>query len=213
VSAALIGAAVLATGVVAAGTSAHSLRSASAAQADQASGDRREVDPSAAPTLETLILSMPAPPGAGDPVRLRPVAGLSQSQMDNAVVIVEVAQRMNLPRRAAVVAITTALQETQLRNLANASVPASLKFPHQGVDANFDSIGVFQQRPSQGWGTVAQLMDPATSARLFYARLVKVPGWQTMGVGAAAQAVQRSAFPTAYDKQQTRALRIVDAIA
>jgi hypothetical protein len=140
------------------------------------------------------------------------VAGLTQIQTDYAAVVIGVAVQMGLPKRARVVAITTALQETRLRNLANPTVPASLTFPHQGVESNFDSIGLFQQRPSQGWGTAAQLMDPATSARLFYGRLLKVPSWEAVSVGAAAQAVQRSAFPTAYDTQQTHAQQIVAAL-
>jgi hypothetical protein len=119
---------------------------------------------------------------------------------------------MKLPQRASVVALVTALQESHLRNLANSSVPQSLKLPHQGVESNFDSIGVFQQRPSQGWGTVTQLMNPGTAASIFFGRLVKVSGWQTMSVGDAAQAVQRSAFPDAYDKHQTQAQQIVDAL-
>jgi hypothetical protein len=99
-----------------------------------------------------------------------------------------------------------------LRNLANSTVPQSLNYPHQGVERNYDSLGLFQQRPSQGWGTTAQLMDPPTASRLFYNRLVKVSDWQSMSPGAAAQAVQRSAFPDAYDKQQSRAQQIVNAI-
>jgi hypothetical protein len=153
----------------------------------------------------------PSPGAAASPAKPRPVAGINQAAMDNAVAIVEAGKQMNLPRRAYVVAIMTALQETGLRNLANSTVPQSLNHPHQGVYRNFDSVGLFQQRPSQGWGTVAELMDPPTAARLFYNRLVKVPGWQTMSLGDAAQAVQRSAFPRAYDKQRVRAEQIVDA--
>jgi hypothetical protein len=119
---------------------------------------------------------------------------------------------MNLPKRACLVAIVTALQESHLRNFANSRVAQSLNLSHQGVASDFDSVGLFQQRPSQGWGTVAELMDPATAASVFYTRLVKVSGWQTMSVGAAAQTVQRSAFPGAYDKHQPQAQQIVDAI-
>jgi hypothetical protein len=133
--------------------------------------------------------------------------------MDNAVAIIEAGKRMNVPKQAHLVAMVTALQETRLRNLANKKVPASLSYPHQGLGTDFDSIGVFQQRPSQGWGSAAELMDPATAAGRFYGRLVKVSGWEKMTVGAAAQAVQRSAFPRAYDKHQAQAQKIVDAIA
>jgi hypothetical protein len=102
--------------------------------------------------------SSPSP--APSPTKRRPVVGLNQAAMDNAVAIVEAGKQMNLPKRAYLVAIMTALQETGLRNLANATVPQSLKYPHQGVYQNYDSVGLFQQRPSQDWGTVAQLMDP-----------------------------------------------------
>jgi hypothetical protein len=63
-----------------------------------------------------------------------------------------------------VVAMATALQESGLRNLANPRIAESLRFPHQGEGTGFDSLGVFQQRSSQGWGTVAQLMDPSYAA-------------------------------------------------
>jgi hypothetical protein len=146
------------------------------------------------------------------PVVHPPVAGLTQTQTNHAVAIIETVKRRNLPRRAAVIAIITALQESQLRNHANSRVPASLRLPHEGVSADFDSIGLFQQRPSQGWGTVTELMTPSASAARFLDRLVKVPNWDTIGLGAAAQAVQRSAFPDAYDRQQGRAEQIVTAI-
>jgi hypothetical protein len=174
-------------------------------------------DPSLSPAPSSPASSTPLPaasqqPAPQRPAKRQPVAGLSQIEMDNAVAIVEAGNRMNLPKRAHVVAIATALQETRLRNLANSRVPQSLNHPHQGVGSNFDSVGLFQQRPSQGWGTAAELMDPATAASRFYGRLVTVSGWPTMSVGAAAQAVQRSAFPGAYDQHQAQAQKIADAI-
>ena len=148
----------------------------------------------------------------GLPSQPKPVAGLNQAQTDNAYIVIEVGRQMNLPKRAYVVAIATALQESRLKNLANDTVPASLKLKHEGVESNFDSLGIFQQRPSQGWGTVAQLMDPAQSAARFYARLLKVSNWQTLSITGAAQAVQRSAFPSAYAKHVELAQNIVDAM-
>src|SRR5207247_2642707 len=65
-----------------------------------------------------------------------------------------------------------------------------------------DSVGLFQQRPSQGWGTPAQLMDPVYAATQFYTRLLRVPHWQDLPLTVAAQAVQRSAFPDAYAKHE-----------
>lgn len=151
-------------------------------------------------------------PGEATPGPPAPIAGLNQAQTDNAYIIVEVGKQLQLPRRAYVVAIATALQETYLRNLANPLVPASLKYPHEGVETNYDSIGVFQQRPSMGWGTVAQLMDPVQAAARFYSRLMRVSGWQAMSIARAAQAVQRSAFPGAYAKHEARAEQIVEAL-
>jgi hypothetical protein len=148
----------------------------------------------------------------GQPRPPKPVAGLSQAQTNNAYIIIEVGRQMDLPKRAYVVALVTALQESNLRNLANSGVGASLKFQHEGVERNFDSVGVFQQRPSQGWGTVAQLMDPAEATARFYARLLRVNNWPTLSVGSAAQAVQRSAFPTAYSKHTDLAQTIVNAL-
>ncbi|GGM41591.1 hypothetical protein ACFFX1_12645 [Dactylosporangium sucinum] len=141
----------------------------------------------------------------------RPVAGLNQAQTNNAFIVIEVARQMQLPERAMVVAIATALQETYLRNLANPKVPASLKLPHEGTGTNYDSLGIFQQRASI-WGTPEQLMDPAFASAKFYNKLVKVDGWQKMSVTGAAQAVQRSAFASAYAKHATTAQKIVDEL-
>jgi hypothetical protein len=132
--------------------------------------------------------------------------------MDNAAAIVRVARQRNLPQRAMVIGIATAMQESNLYNLASNVVPESLRYPHQGIGADHDSIGLFQQRASMGWGTVAQIMDPARSAGSFFDRLVQVSGWQSMEVTLAAQAVQRSAFPYAYQQHVSRATQIVTAL-
>lgn len=110
---------------------------------------------------------------------------LDGDQMANAATIAAVGIRRGLPERAVVVALATALQESKLSNLA-------------GGDR--DSVGLFQQRPSQGWGTPEQIRDPRYAAGRFYAALLKVKGWQDMRVTDAAQRVQRSAFPEAYEK-------------
>ncbi|MGN9810463.1 hypothetical protein ACTMSW_14015 [Micromonospora sp. BQ11] len=146
------------------------------------------------------------------PVRPRPVAGLTQTQMDNAKVIVDVGVGLKMPRRALVVAMATAMQESNLYNLANDWVPESLDLPNQGSGADHDSVGLFQQRPSSGWGTVAELMRPAYAARAFYVALREIPGWQEMSIAGAAQAVQVSAFPDAYAQHEDRATTIVAAL-
>jgi hypothetical protein len=142
-----------------------------------------------------------------------PVAGLDQTQMNHAKTIVAVADQMRLPKQAAVVAVSTAMQETNLRNLANTGLPESQALPNDGTGYDHDSVGLFQQRPASGWGPVDQLMDPDTSARKFYQALQGVPGWQDMPVTVAAQTVQGSAFPDAYAKHQDTAETVVDAIS
>jgi hypothetical protein len=175
--------------------------------------------PMADPLLDTVAFyrdHLPDRAGRGASAFIRgeplPVAGLSQSQTDNAFIIIEIGKLMQLPKRAYVVAVSTALQESNLRNLANPNVAASVKVAHEGLDSNYDSVGLFQQRPSMGWGSVEQLMDPAQPAARFYARLIRVSGWQSMSVTSAAQAVQRSAFPAAYAKHVEHAQQIVDAL-
>jgi murein DD-endopeptidase MepM/ murein hydrolase activator NlpD len=124
------------------------------------------------------------------------LAGLSAEQARNAGVIVAVGERMKVPVRGWVIAIATALQESDLIN-------------SRGGDQ--DSLGLFQQRPSQGWGTPEQIMSPDYAATKFYEHLLRVPGWQTMPLTQAAQAVQRSAYPDAYTKHEPRATEIVKA--
>ncbi|PWU45807.1 hypothetical protein DLJ46_20225, partial [Micromonospora globispora] len=153
-----------------------------------------------------------APKKPAKPTRPRPVAGLDQRQMDNAKVIVDVGRDMKIPRRGLIVAIATAMQESDLYNLASDVLPESYEYPHQGSGSDHDSVGLFQQRPSSGWGTVAELMRPAYAARAFYAALVEVPDWQELSITAAAQAVQISAFPDAYAQHEERATTVVDAL-
>ncbi len=167
-------------------------------------GSARSPLPVPSASQSTVPSASPAPA-----VPRGPVAGLDQAQTDNAVTIVDVVRRRGLPRRAMVVAVATAMQESDLRNVASTAVPESLGYPHQGVEVDYDSVGLFQQRASQGWGTVAQLMDPVYATSVFLDRLVEVPGWESMSVTAAAQAVQRSAFPDAYQKHQPLAEQVV----
>jgi len=146
-------------------------------------------------------------PDPGDPV-----AGLTRVQMDNARHIVDVGRAMGVPDRALVIAVATAMQESSLRNLANVTVEESLGYAHQGVGADHDSVGLFQQRPSAGWGSVRNLMRPSYSAERFYRALLRVRGWQRMSLTRAAQAVQSSAFPDAYARHESRARQVVDAL-
>ena len=165
--------------------------------------------PSAVPSPSPSATGSPSPSAAASPL---PVGGLTQTQMNYAAVIVRVGKQLLLPARAYVVAVATALQESRLLNLANWAVAESLNLAHDGVGGDHDSVGLFQQRPSSGWGTVAELLDPATAARKFYLALTEVAGWQELSVAAAAQAVQVSAFPYAYAQQETLATAIVTAL-
>jgi cell wall-associated NlpC family hydrolase len=119
---------------------------------------------------------------------------LDAGQLANASIIYAVGRGIGLPPQAEIVALATAMQESALQNLPFGSG---------------DSLGLFQQRPSQGWGTAAQVMNPVYAARVFYQRLVQVSGWQSLPVTVAAQDVQRSAFPGAYAQWQGAATQLV----
>ncbi len=110
---------------------------------------------------------------------------VTTEQAGNAATIAAVARGRGLPDRAVVIALATAQQESTLRNLDH---------------GDRDSLGLFQQRPSQGWGSEEQVRDPVYAAGKFYDGLVEVPGWQTGRLTDVAQAVQRSGFPEAYQK-------------
>ncbi|MEV0940311.1 hypothetical protein [Micromonospora wenchangensis] len=110
---------------------------------------------------------------------------LDADQMANAATIAAIGMQRQMPEQAVVVALATAYQESGLRNLAH---------------GDRDSLGLFQQRPSQGWGTPEQIRDQRYAANRFYKALKKVRGWERMEVTDAAQAVQRSAYPKAYQK-------------
>jgi hypothetical protein len=115
------------------------------------------------------------------------------SQTAYAATIEAVAEKRGLPARAATIGIATAIQESKLRNLNY---------------GDRDSVGLFQQRPSQGWGTREQLLDPVYAANAFYDALVKIKGYESMRITEIAQKVQRSAYPEAYaeHEQQGRLL-------
>jgi hypothetical protein len=123
---------------------------------------------------------------------------LGAEQAANAATISAIGIRRGLARRAVVVALATAFQESKLTNLP-------------GGDR--DSVGLFQQRPSQGWGTAEQIADPRYATNRFYTALLKVKGWQKMRVTDAAQAVQQSAHPEAYDQWVARAETLAAALA
>jgi cell wall-associated NlpC family hydrolase len=123
---------------------------------------------------------------------------VTAEQMSNAAVIVAVAKQMGVPEPGWVVAIAAALQESGLRNLNY---------------GDRDILGLFQQRPSMGWGTREQITTPSYAATKFFEHLQAMPNWQRMSVTDAAQAVQRSGFPHAYAKHEDTARAIVAAVS
>jgi murein DD-endopeptidase MepM/ murein hydrolase activator NlpD len=127
------------------------------------------------------------------------ISGLSQEQIANAAVIIAVGRELKVPGRGLVVAIATAMQESTLHNYTRA--------------VDHDSLGLFQQRPKMGWGSPAQVTDPRYAAGKFYERLAGIAGWQDMRVTDAAQRVQRSAFPNAYQKWEHLAVGLVAKLA
>lgn len=148
------------------------------------------------------------------------IAMLSDSQVMVTKAYIAVGRALGVPDDGIVIALMMGLQESNLQMLANPSVPESLTFPHDGVGSDHDSIGSAQQRPSAGWGSVGNLMQPAYNAEAFYGGrqgpnhgsprgLLDIQGWQQLDKGAAAQAVQGSAFPERYAKWQPEAAAIL----
>jgi hypothetical protein len=122
---------------------------------------------------------------------------LDPDQAHYASIIVGLSVRRGLPARAASVAMATVYQETGIRNLDY---------------GDRDSLGLFQQRPSQGWGSAKQLMDPHYATGAFYDALVKIEGWETGDINDVAQKVQRSGFPEAYRDHEADARVLASAL-
>ncbi|GIH02913.1 hypothetical protein Rhe02_09800 [Rhizocola hellebori] len=127
----------------------------------------------------------------------KPLRQWDMEQTAIAKAIFDVWARKDVPHWGLVIAFATAMQESGLRNL-----------PHLGSHDDHDSIGVFQQRPSQGWGTPEQLARPEYQAERFFDKLLDVPHWQQLPLTQAAQAVQVSAYPNAYEKWTQDALQL-----
>lgn len=151
-----------------------------------------------APAAETVAPSSSTGTGTGDANTATPVdprTSLTGSALYS-YDIARAARDMGLGEAAAVIGNAVGLVETELKMYANSTVPESLSFPHDAVGSDSDSLGVMQQRAT--WGSVADRMNSPTSARLFLEALRDIPDWESMDPGAAAQAVQRSAFPNKY---------------
>ncbi|WP_232544272.1 hypothetical protein [Streptomyces buecherae] len=115
---------------------------------------------------------------------------LDPEQSRHAATIAAVAASRGLPDRAVTIALATAMQESGLHNIRR---------------GDRDSLGLFQQRPSQGWGTTRQILDPVYASGKFFDDLVKVPGYSRLPLTVAAQRVQFSGFPQAYAKHEAKA--------
>lgn len=118
-------------------------------------------------------------------------------QAVNAATISAVGTNRGMPERAVTIALATALQESGLRNIKH---------------GDRDSLGLFQQRPSQGWGTTTEIMDPTYAADIFYEHLAKVDDYAQLPLTVAAQRVQRSAYPDAYAKHEPDATLLAAAL-
>ncbi len=140
-------------------------------------------DPAVKASCETTV--------SGSSVRLSP------EQMGNAATVAGISVKRGLPARAATIGLATVMQESTLVNVSY---------------GDRDSLGLFQQRPSQGWGTKAQVMDPVHATNAFYDVLVDVDDYRTRPVTEVAQAVQRSGFPDAYAQHEGRARVLASAL-
>lgn len=121
----------------------------------------------------------------------------SPEQAVNAATIAAVGTGRGMPERAVAIALATSIQESGLRNIEH---------------GDRDSLGLFQQRPSQGWGTKKQILDPTYAANIFYEHLAKVPDYTKLPLTVAAQRVQRSGFPEAYAKHEPDAALLAAAL-
>lgn len=122
---------------------------------------------------------------------------LSTEQAENAALIAAVAEARGLPARATTIALATAYQESKLRNITY---------------GDRDSLGLFQQRPSQGWGTEEEVLDPFHSINAFYDALVRIKNYRGLEITVAAQKVQRSAHPDAYADHEADARVLASAL-
>ncbi len=137
-------------------------------------------------------------------VQMATVNQLSAEQVEHARLIIGIGRGGGFDDHAIRIALMTALQESSLRNIDH---------------GDRDSLGLFQQRPSQGWGEPEKLTDPVFATKSFYGinpeidnpGLEQIPDWQSMSPTEAAQAVQRSAFPSAYEQWESLATDLVSS--
>lgn len=129
------------------------------------------------------------------------VDGWDSEQVEHATTITRVAEDMGMSHHAVVVALATVMQESNITNHG-----------HLGPDNDHDSLGLFQQRPSQGWGEPEEVTNPEYAATKFFEKLKTIDGWEAMEITDAAQAVQVSAHPTRYQRHAKKAKRLEKAL-
>jgi hypothetical protein len=125
------------------------------------------------------------------------IYSLEVDQAANATTIAAVGKQRGLPDHAVTIGLAAAMQESRLHNLGH---------------GDLDSLGLFQQRPSQGWGTPSQVQNPRYAASAFFDHLALVSNWQTLSVTEAAQQVQHSAAPGAYAQWESEARALAQAM-
>ncbi|MCW2752605.1 MAG: hypothetical protein JWQ32_16 [Marmoricola sp.] len=125
------------------------------------------------------------------------LVSVDPDQGRNAALIAAIGVRRGLPARAVSIALATAYQESKIRNLTY---------------GDLDSLGLFQQRTSQGWGSPSQILDPYYSINKFYSALERINGYETMQITVAAQRVQHSAYPSAYEPHAADARALASAL-
>jgi hypothetical protein len=159
----------------------------------------QQTNPAPAPHGQLPAADRLTPVGTSGPQSWMP---MSPAQLSNATAIVKQALHKKMGIRSAVIAVATAMQESRLFDL------------HYG---DMDSLGLFQQRVSMGWGTAAQITDPSFAANAFLTALQQHqagdPGWAAQPLWFSAQAVQKSGFPFAYAKWEAQAAGLVKQIA
>ncbi len=167
--------------------------------ADSLSGPECVVQPDPTiPTPATTTVSLADSADATTPFTSSDALSLDAVQLQYASTINAVGLRRQMPDRGRVIALATAMQESSLRNVTS---------------GDRDSVGLFQQRPSQGWGTAAQILDPVYASNAFYDALTDVPDWSTLPLTEAAQTVQQSAYPDAYAKWEGAGTTLMAALS
>jgi hypothetical protein len=174
---------------------------------------------------ESLEMSGPMPASMSAVNTHGETVTLDRQQLTRAATIIAVGKTQRIPARGQLIAIMTALTESSIRVLSNTTAyPESASIPNDGNGSDHDSVGIFQQRPAAGWGTVENLMDPVWSSRAFYGGpngpnhgsprgLLDIDDWQTLDPGAAAQAVQVSAYPDRYAVDRPVAEKVLTTLS